>query len=34
MMLKGQDAAHVHHGNSFTEDGEKSRKFDYMLANP
>lgn len=34
MMLKGQDASHIHYGNSFTEDGEKSRKFDYMLANP
>src|SRR5438445_8912056 len=32
MMLKGQDASHIHYGNSFnpTEDGEKSRKFDYM----
>ena len=34
MMLKGQDASHIHHGNSFTEDGEKNRRFDYMLANP
>ena len=34
MMLKGQDASHIHFGNSFTEDGEKSRRFDYMLANP
>jgi type I restriction enzyme M protein len=34
MMLKGQDASHIHFGNSFTEDGEKHRKFDYMLANP
>jgi type I restriction enzyme M protein len=34
MMLKGQDASHIHYGNSFTEDGERSRKFDYMLANP
>jgi len=34
MMLKGQDASHIHYGNSFTEDGEKNRTFDYMLANP
>ena len=34
MMLKGQDASHIHYGNSFTEDGEKNRQFDYMLANP
>jgi type I restriction enzyme M protein len=34
MMLKGQDASHIHYGNSFTEDGEKARKFDYILANP
>jgi type I restriction enzyme M protein len=34
MMLKGQDASHIHFGNSFTEDGERHRKFDYMLANP
>jgi type I restriction enzyme M protein len=34
MMLKGQDASHIHYGNSFTEDGENSRRFDYMLANP
>jgi type I restriction enzyme M protein len=34
MMLKGQDASHIHFGNSFTEDGEKHRSFDYMLANP
>src|SRR5207244_2641909 len=34
MMLKGQDASNIHFGNSFTEDGEQTRKFDYMLANP
>jgi type I restriction enzyme M protein len=34
MMLKGQDASHIHFGNSFTEDGETHRTFDYMLANP
>ncbi|MGD0273088.1 MAG: class I SAM-dependent DNA methyltransferase [Gaiellaceae bacterium] len=34
MMLKGQDASHIHYGNSFSEDAEKARRFDYMLANP
>ena len=34
MMLKGQDASHIVAGNSFTEDGHKTRTFDYMLANP
>lgn len=34
MMLKGQDPSHIHRGNSFTEDGEPSTKFDYMLSNP
>src|SRR6476620_7123353 len=34
MMLKGQDASHIHYGNSFDNDGEKNRTFDYMLANP
>ena len=34
MMMKGQDASHIVVGNSFTEDGHKGRKFDYMLANP
>jgi type I restriction enzyme M protein len=36
MMLKGQDASHIHYGNSFgkDEDAEKTRRFDYMLANP
>jgi type I restriction enzyme M protein len=34
MMLKDQDASNIHYGNSFTEDGEPDRKFDYMLANP
>jgi type I restriction enzyme M protein len=34
MMLKGQDASHIHYGNSFSEDAEKTRRFDYMLANP
>ncbi len=34
MMLKGQDASHIHWGNSFTEDGLPDQKFDYLLANP
>jgi len=34
MMLKGQDASHIVSGNSFSEDGHKDARFDYMLANP
>jgi type I restriction enzyme M protein len=34
MMLKGQDASHIVAGNSFTDDGHKAARFDYMLANP
>jgi type I restriction enzyme M protein len=34
MMLKGQDASHIVHGNSFDDDGHQGRTFDYMLANP
>jgi type I restriction enzyme M protein len=34
MMLKGQDASHIVHGNSFSEDGFAGRTFDYLLANP
>ena len=34
MMIKGQDASHIIHGNSFTEDGHEGARFDYMLANP
>ncbi len=34
MMIKDQDASHIVHGNSFTEDGHQSARFDYMLANP
>jgi type I restriction enzyme M protein len=34
MMLKGQDASHIVAGNSFSEDGHKDLRFDYMLANP
>ena len=34
MMLKGQDASHIVHGNSFSEDGHEESRFDYLLANP
>jgi len=34
MMLKGQDASHIVHGNSFAEDGLAGEAFDYLLANP
>ena len=34
MMLKGQDASHIVRGNSFTDDGHKGSRFDYLLANP
>lgn len=34
MMLKGQDASHIVHDNSFSEDGHDGSRFDYMLANP
>jgi type I restriction enzyme M protein len=34
MMLKGQDASHIVHGNSFSEDGFAGQTFDYLLANP
>ncbi len=34
MMLKGQDAAHIQWGNSFSEDRFEGERFDYLLANP
>lgn len=34
MIIKGQDAANIVLGNSFSDDGFKGRTFDYMLANP
>jgi type I restriction enzyme M protein len=34
MMLKGQDASHIVAGNSFSDEGHKAARFDYMLANP
>ncbi len=34
MMLKGQNASRIVHGNSFSEDGHEAGRFDYLLANP
>ncbi len=34
MILKGQDADRIVHGNSFSNDGFPSKTFDYMLSNP
>ncbi len=34
MILKGQEGADIHAGNSFTEDGTAGQRFDYILANP
>lgn len=34
MMIKGQDPEHIIRGNSFSEDGHRTAKFDYMLSNP
>jgi type I restriction enzyme M protein len=34
MMLKGQDAAHIAYGNSFSEDRHEGEHFDYLLVNP
>jgi type I restriction enzyme M protein len=34
MMVKGQDASHIVCGNSFSQDGHKSKTFNYLLANP
>ncbi len=34
MMLKGQNAANIAFGNSFSEDGHQGGRFDYLLANP
>jgi type I restriction enzyme M protein len=34
MMIKGQDPANIHPGNSFTQDGTAGEQFDYMLSNP
>ncbi|MFD0328330.1 N-6 DNA methylase [Streptacidiphilus monticola] len=34
LMIKGQDPDHIAFGNSFSDDGHKREKFDYLLANP
>jgi len=34
MLIKGQDVANIVAGNTLSEDGHASRKFDYMLSNP
>lgn len=34
MMMKGENAANIHLGNSFSEDRLKGQRFDYLLANP
>lgn len=34
MLIKGQNTDNVKFGNSFTQDGLKGEKFDYMLSNP
>jgi type I restriction enzyme M protein len=34
MLIKGQEPENIVYGNSFTEDGFKGRRFDYMLSNP
>ncbi|HEX6498998.1 MAG TPA: class I SAM-dependent DNA methyltransferase [Micromonosporaceae bacterium] len=34
LMIKGQNPDNVKFGNSFSDDGHKGRRFDYLLANP
>ncbi len=34
MLIKGQNTNNIKFGNSFTQDGLKNEKFDYMLSNP
>ena len=34
LMIKGQDPDNIAFGNSFSEDGHKGERFDYLLANP
>jgi type I restriction enzyme M protein len=34
MLIKGQDVGNIVVGNTLSEDGHRSRKFDYMLSNP
>ncbi|MGC5322712.1 type I restriction-modification system subunit M [Micromonospora arida] len=34
MMIKGQDPENIKFGNSFSDDGHRGGRFDYLLANP
>ncbi|MGH7048926.1 MAG: type I restriction-modification system subunit M, partial [Stellaceae bacterium] len=34
LLIKGQDPAGIAFGNSFTEDGQEAKTFDYCLSNP
>ncbi|KQR84904.1 restriction endonuclease subunit M [Burkholderia sp. Leaf177] len=34
MLIKGQDVGNIVAGNTLSDDGHSSRKFDYMLSNP
>lgn len=34
MLIKGHNTEHIVFGNSFSQDGHKDAKFDYMLCNP
>nr|WSX23361.1 type I restriction-modification system subunit M [Streptomyces tubercidicus] len=34
LMIKGQDPENIAYGNSFSDDGHKHERFDYLLANP
>lgn len=34
MLIKGEDADNIRQGDSFTQDGFRDDRFDYMLANP
>lgn len=34
MLIKGQDASHIVHGNSLSNDGHDGKRFHYCIANP
>jgi type I restriction enzyme M protein len=34
LLIKGQDPSHIAFGNSFSDDGHRAQRFDYLLANP
>lgn len=34
LLIKGQEPDNIKSGNSFTQDGHKEQKFDYLVANP